>query len=790
MVSEVRKVNIHVYPSTMLNESRIDRMSRSLHATGAFSGTYLVGISGPGLSETEDLGDRRCIRRPAVRIRARGPLGKLLCAAAWQLLVYRAYRRAAVSLVHAHSVWMLPLCWAIARSSGAELVYNAHELETETPTMKGPKRAAAQFIERTLIRECAVVSTVNESIAGWYESNRAIPRPHSLRNIPLVNRVPVSLRAQLDIPVDTLLFIHTGRLTGGRHIEQILETFREQSRAHVVFLGAGPLYGLVRAAADESPVVHWLPPVAPDLVVSYVSEADVALCLIELDSLSYRLSSPNKLFEGLAVGVPVLCTDLAEARVLLGDHADEWILGNVPRDLSAAIRRIDASNARYFKDTWGGLCTWDEEAASYVAACVEAMGHVGGPQTVWIMNHYAARPEEGAGSRHFFLGRGLMAHGWRTTIIGGSNHHYSGTQRLSWWQLQTTESLDGVTFRWLRTISYRGNGLRRIVSMVGFALGSLNPLATRRLARPDAVIGSSVHPLAAWAGSVLSRRHRVPFYFEIRDLWPETLIQLGALKRGGSPARAMRRLEVTLCARATRVITTMPYAYEYLTAQGVARDKIDWISNGVERRQIDYSYRDTNRRRDASEDLFTFTYFGAFGSANALDVLVKGFDLAFRDDAFEGARLRLVGDGPERQALAHLIDAAGLTTRVTVADPVPKSEIPLLAASSDVLVVALLPLDLYEFGISLNKLFDYMAAGRPILFAGRARGNPVDDQEGGLVTDCDAKSVAEAMRILRHLPGTIRRDMGAHNLASVEARFTFDVLSSQLAATLSSDSQS
>lgn len=775
----MKGINIHVYPSTMRNASRIDRMSRSLQATGAFSDTHLVGIGGPGLAESEDLGDGRHIQRFASRTSLPVPLGKLLRAAVWQLLVYRAYRRRGVAVVHAHSVWMLPLCWAIARSTRASLVYNPHELETETPTMKGPKRTAARVIEQTLIRRCALVSVVNQSIAAWYESNRAIPRPHSIRNIPLVNRAPASLRAQLDIPADVLLFIHTGHLTGGRHIEQILQTFREQNCAHVVFLGDGPLGDFVLSAADESPVIHWLPPVAPDLVVSYVSEADVALCLIELDRLSYRLSSPNKLFEGLAAGVPVLCTDLNEARVLLGDMAERWIVLDPTRGLAEAIGGIDAEAVRNFKDAWGGLGTWDEEVATYVGACVELLPEPADYQSLWIVNHYAALPGDGAGARHYFLGRGLLAHGWHVSIIAGSNKHYSGTQRLRRRQLESTEVIDGVTFRWLRTWAYRGNGIRRVASMVGFAVMVVAPGTTRGLQRPDAVIGSSVHPLAAWAGLVLARRHKVPFYFEIRDLWPETLIQMGCLTSAGPPARMMRRLEAHLCEHSRYVITTIPFAYEYLEIYGTPKSKVAWISNGVDPNE----FRLDAPPRSESES-FTFTYLGAFGRANALHTLIEGFDLAFRDQGFCGVDLRLIGEGPERPTLEKMVQSRSLASAVSLEQPVAKGAVPEVASNADVLVVALRPLALYDYGISLNKLFDYMAAGRPILFAGRARGNPVQDNNGAVVTNCDARAIACAMRDIRARSSESRRRMGENNRRSVASAFSFDVLSARLAELL------
>jgi len=124
-------------------------------------------------------------------------------------------------------------------------------------------------------------------------------------------------------------------------------------------------------------------------------------------------------------------------------------------------------------------------------------------------------------------------------------------------------------------------------------------------------------------------------------------------------------------------------------------------------------------------------YFGAFGQANALHTLITAFDTAFRQNDYRGARLRLIGHGPLQAEMKEQVRELNLGWVVSIEPPVPKSQISELASEADVLVLALLPLSLYEYGISLNKLFDYMAAGRPILFAGRARGNPVGDGTGG-----------------------------------------------------------
>src|SRR5699024_6300574 len=162
--------------------------------------------------------------------------------------------------------------------------------------------------------------------------------------------------------------------------------------------------------------------------------------------------------------------------------------------------------------------------------------------------------------------------------LAASTEHPTGRQRAVR-ESQTHHDGNGVRFQYLRAPSYRG-GLGRLMNMAVFTVALLHPRGTRGLPRPETIIGSTVHPFAAWAASSLARRFKVPFVFEIRDLWPQTLIDMGKLRQDGFLARSMRKLESLLCARADAIVTLLPYAHEYLESRGVPRDKIKWISNG------------------------------------------------------------------------------------------------------------------------------------------------------------------------------------------------------------------
>lgn len=148
-------------------------------------------------------------------------------------------------------------------------------------------------------------------------------------------------------------------------------------------------------------------------------------------------------------------------------------------------------------------------------------------KNIWILNHYATYPGGVGSSRHYYLAKCLKSLGWSATIIAASVEHQTGIQRLKFGEGQRIDEINGVPFLWLRTPVYKGNGAGRLKNILAYTWSVLQPNATKELPRPDVIVGSSVHPFAAVAGALLARRLSVPFIFEVRDLWPQTLIDLG-----------------------------------------------------------------------------------------------------------------------------------------------------------------------------------------------------------------------------------------------------------------------
>jgi glycosyltransferase involved in cell wall biosynthesis len=308
-------------------------------------------------------------------------------------------------------------------------------------------------------------------------------------------------------------------------------------------------------------------------------------------------------------------------------------------------------------------------------------------------------------------------------------------------------------------------------------LGRKLPRLVPAIGRPDVVIGSSVHLLAVLAAYGVAKHHKSKFLMEVRDLWPQTIIDMGQLSERHLLTKLLRALERFLYQRAERIITLLPKAGEYITALGIEDERIVWIPNGV----------DLSRFRVGSagklQEVFQVMYLGAHGPANALDVLLQAAKIV-QDRGFEAIRFVLVGDGPEKPRLIELAGKLQLRN-VEFREPVKKTEVPKVLQEATVTACILQDIPLYRYGISLNKLFDYLALGKPIILGGNPANNPVEEACCGLtVPPRDPKALAEAIIKLYRMPPEEREALGRQGREYVERHHAIPVLADRLEACL------
>jgi glycosyltransferase involved in cell wall biosynthesis len=392
---------------------------------------------------------------------------------------------------------------------------------------------------------------------------------------------------------------------------------------------------------------------------------------------------------------------------------------------------------------------------------------------VWILNHYALPPDAGGGTRHFDFARVLRRRGHDVTIVASSIHYATQKQMRNYGEEPyLVETTEGVRFVWLKTPPYRGNGIGRVRNMLAYTRNALRILPRLDIPAPDVVVGSSVHLFAVYAAYRLARRYGVPFVMEVRDLWPQTLIDFG-MSRYHPFVMLLGVTERFLYRKADKIVSLLPYAHEHI-GRYTDSSKVVWISNGTDMRRIAYV-------PPVKKPTLDVCYAGAMGTANNLDVLLDAAALLRdRDDI----RFRLRGEGALKERLLKRVREEKLHN-VTIEDAVPKEAVGAFLASCDVLYVGLKDSPLYRYGMSMNKIYDYMAAGRPIVFAAASRNNPLEEAGiGYTVAPDDAAAIRDALVRIAALPLEHRRRLGEKARKFVESHYDVEVLAERFEKTL------
>ena len=380
----------------------------------------------------------------------------------------------------------------------------------------------------------------------------------------------------------------------------------------------------------------------------------------------------------------------------------------------------------------------------------------------------------GGGTRHIELGRELARRGWRVTIAASDFHVLERTyarRAAATDKRAIDETVDGVRMCWLWSSPYDRNDGKRIANWLTFARSVVN--ARWSDDAPDVVLGSSPQLFAALAAWRVSRRLGVPFVFEVRDLWPESLDVAG--HRRGPGYWGLWLVARFLYRAASRIVVLARGVQRYLEKLGVPPQRIVYVPNGAD---IGAFTEPTTKIGDA----FRLVYAGAHGPANGLDV-VLGAAARLRDDP--RVRFLLVGDGPAKAALTRRAQADRLSN-VEFLDPVPKSGIPRLLASCDAGLMVLKDVPLFAFGVSPNKLFDYWGAGLPVVCNVPGEVAAWVREAGGGVQagDATAESLAEAIRALVGMSPEHRAALGGAGREWVRREHDRPVLAARLDAAM------
>lgn len=373
---------------------------------------------------------------------------------------------------------------------------------------------------------------------------------------------------------------------------------------------------------------------------------------------------------------------------------------------------------------------------------------------IWLINHYAIPPTSAGGTRHYNFAKQLQKRGHEVVIIAANYNHLSHRYMGSLKDEAELDTRFEVPFVWLPVPAYKGNTLARFWNMLAFMNSILRNKILPQLPVPDLVLGSSPHLFAALGAARLARRMKKPFILEIRDLWPESLVDLGRFTAKHPLIIVMKWIERYLYKHAQGVISLLPCADQYLIQEGVKPESILWLPNSVDLSAIpgDALIPPTNAK-------FTIMNAGAHGVANDLDTVLSAAKILENQGLSDRIRICLVGDGPEKARLKQRAVNENIHM-VEFMDAVPKNQVYDLLKQADAFLMLLKNSPVFRWGISPNKLFDYLAMERPIIFAVDTPFNPIEKAKAGLtIKPSEPEALASAIYNLALTPKTELQEM-------------------------------
>ncbi len=367
------------------------------------------------------------------------------------------------------------------------------------------------------------------------------------------------------------------------------------------------------------------------------------------------------------------------------------------------------------------------------------------PIHIWLANQYAVPPNIAGITRHFELSREWAEKEGAKVTLFCSRFLHPRRSFLTEEEKQEIPEIPGMKVEWLWSFPHQVNDIRRIINMLSFAIAFFWKGLFQK--KPDVLVASSPHLFLAFAGWLLAKIKGVPYVFEIRDLWPDSLIKMGGLNNKWI-IRALTWMESILYQKSDQLVVLTEHQRTYIAERGIPRDKIELIPNGV----VLGSWEPDEAKRSAfrakmgvKEEDFVAIYTGAHGPANALEYVVRAGKYLP-----EGIKIVLIGDGPEKERLLQIQREEGLD-RVILLDPVPKKEIFDYTAAADTGIISLANNEVFR-GARPNKLFDYLFVGKPIVTTvdGEVR-EIVEKNEVGIFAGAeDPEGLARAIDQVRH----------------------------------------
>lgn len=391
---------------------------------------------------------------------------------------------------------------------------------------------------------------------------------------------------------------------------------------------------------------------------------------------------------------------------------------------------------------------------------------------IWYLSAYDQ--PRGQSTRTYDFSKELVKLGHRVTFFTNNYCHFTHQDKRSGVESYSEELIDGIQVVWLKTFKYKGNGFGRALNMLDNAK-QIYFVSKKISFLPDVIIAPSVPLLTGYVGFLLSKRYKVPFVFEVRDVWPDALVDMGGIKKNSVVYYLFRFIEKLLYKKSARISSTLPNLREHVSKSGADSEKIVLIPNGIDLSAFTISLPKTK----VVDNTFVIMYIGGFGLDHDVPTIIEAAKI-LRDSGDDRFRFIIIGGGVRKKMAVDLAKKYKLENMI-FKDPIPKFDIPKVQNDADVLIASITKSDSYRFGLNLNKLCSYFASAKPVLFSGNPPNDPVKESGCGLSVDAESPVLmVEALKSLAAMSQDERICMGLRGLDYAQKNISMPILGTRM----------
>ena len=382
-------------------------------------------------------------------------------------------------------------------------------------------------------------------------------------------------------------------------------------------------------------------------------------------------------------------------------------------------------------------------------------------KSIWIISQNSGAPKIGGVQRHFFFSKIFHEKGWNPIIISTSNNHL-----LIKPIKKGLQYIDGVKFYSIKTTFRFTSGIFRFLQMIGFGLRCFF-LPFSKLDRPDIIILSSMSIFPLPAVLFLKYWYNAKFIFEVRDLWPLTPLKIKNISKWNPMILLISYLEKIGYHNADKIVTTLSNSKTYINSFINQPKKVEIISNGVPSSWI--SPNKFKEKKNIIQNRILITYSGSFGIANALDPLISM--LKDQKELSKKIKFNFIGAGYLKENYRLILNQCD---NVSFYDKMDRFSLIKELTKSDLVFISWMDLPkLYQYGVSAQKYYDYMAAGIPILSAQNGINDPVKQSGCGIIIENTSEGIRTGINRFLMLSEKERNEMGQRGRNYVKS-FTYE----------------